>query len=302
MVINMIELSTCFRFNLSGEVYRMLVQDQKLFEFNSLNELMNIVVTKYLPYYIKSSFNFEVMTDIIREQIPNADDTQTTAIIKNLYKKFTFDMSKEEKKSISFLVTKKSLVIINDFAKKRTIIDDYPLSILIRNLITDYTHLSINEREKILFQELINDIQNSIKRSVQLSVTYNNETIQIQPYDVFPWINDYGLFLVGYHDLSNSIKLVLIRKITKLTKLKTKFDQSMTIREKILSIKQNRKPLFDKKQMTVIKNLLDPQFLDLISNIPFLMRENQSTNVPTSVINDLIRLSVEPQIAVSIEQ
>lgn len=296
----MIELSTCFRFNLSSEVYRILIQDQKLFGLKSLNELMNFVVAKYLPYYIKSSFNYEVLTDIIREQIPYASDSQATAIIKNMYKKFTFNISKEEKKSISFIVTKVSKEIINDLSQKRIIVDDYPLSILVRNLITDYAHMSLNEREKIFFQERITDIQNSIRAGYHLSVKYNNDTIIIQPYDIFPWIDEYGLFLGGYHDHSNMIKLILIRKITTLAIIKTKFERVDSINKKIRAMKMNTKPIFDEKQMNVIRNLLDPHFIDLLSNFSFLTKKNHNTDIPDSVINDLFRLKFNPQIDVSL--
>lgn len=296
----MIELSTCFRFNLSSQVYRILIQDQKLFRLKSLNVLMNSIVAKYLPYYIKSSFNYEILTDIIREQIPYASDSQVTAIIKNIYNKFTFNISKEEKKSISFIVTKVSKEILNDLAQKRIIVDDYPLSILIRNLITDYAHMSLNEREKIFFQELITDIQNSIKVGNHLSIKYNNKTIEIQPYDIFPWIDEYGLFLVGYHDHSNTIKLILIRNITTRAVIKTKFERVNSVNDKILTMKMNTKPLFDEKQMNVLRNLLDPHFIDLLSNFSSLTKKNHNADIPDSVINDLIRLKINPQIDVSL--
>jgi len=286
-------MSNIIRFNLPNEVYNTLKYDTHLFEYKSLNALMNKVTKNYLSTYLKSTLNAEVIHNILNKHLLDISKDKSIQIYNDISRKIMINPLNDSMKSISFLETMVSKKVLESEFSTESIEYNYPKSIIIRDMLISYANSSLIEREKIIFKDIISDLKKAINKSLMMTIKTSDKRREIQPYAIKSIFTDYGLLLFGFSESDKKIILISIRLILDVSISTNTFGRLKNISKKIEEIIPENNPIMSNDDLRIIEKLFDPVFRKTITQVLSSIPDNKQSTVQPKMVKNLLRLGLK---------
>lgn len=180
------------KINLPGNLLTVLEQDMQLFEFFKKDGSLNrndfynqLIVHYYDSYNLKQQSLINQMMSVLNEQM-NASDSirKETAflLLQQIQNKSVSESSSKLDKTINLKPTRYSESII-EFIEGN--LHSQSLSSYFRNMFTEYVSLPRNQREKIIFQPLIEKINRALDQKSKIMLKTKSENARnhiVSPY------------------------------------------------------------------------------------------------------------------------
>lgn len=266
-VLNRSEHIEPLRIKIDLNTYQVLKTDRNLFEIKSLNELYNQIVINYYEEYIGSIKAFIRIKKMIHEQIPDINDLKVTEIVKKMHKElksYTYASSTEEK-FISYRPTGNTPETIIEISNNLDYIDERSVSAFMKKMIISYTQKSTRERERILFKKRYEKITYAINNRHKLNIVYDNKILLFDPYLINEAIYDYGSYVVGYEEKSDTNPILLIRKIKEININIASYEISEKVKLKLKEYKDKGVRMFNDKEIAFFNMMMHEKSAALLN-------------------------------------
>lgn len=209
-----------YKINLDYFTYSTIINDIEAFRFfkkdesTNKNLFINKLIYNYHYLFNKNIDTYEsYLKEIFKEKKLNNND------INDLIEKISrANIKKEEIKEkdypLTFVTTSKYESVFIDI--EDNYLSRYSFSEYIRMLLISYSKKNQDERERVLFKEEIDLINNAIKENKKIIFSFNNELIESNPIGIFSTKDHQFLYLVYYYKTNyyplNLYKLTSLRK------------------------------------------------------------------------------------------
>ena len=230
---------------LPENIYSILLKDMELFEFfkkdHSLNknEFYNTLIMNYYDNYNKNtSDTYEYIKKVLDNlNIDQIDSSDATYQIVNFIQKQSLNLNnKKLDVTISIKPTKQSSSTIDYI--QNFLLNGSTLSNWFRNLFTSYTMLPQDKRERIIFKQNFEKIEEALEKNRKIYfVNANNKTIKhiMSPYAISSSKEELFNYLIGEeYDKPYSYRITRIKNITILNEECSFDDNLITLFNKMI--------------------------------------------------------------------
>ncbi|MDO4198324.1 MAG: WYL domain-containing protein [Erysipelotrichaceae bacterium] len=220
-----------------GDVYQILLKDMELFEFYkkdgtlNKNEFLNtLIVNYYETYSDNNSKTYEYIHNLLLEN--NIKDYKADSISSSI-------LSYVEKTNLN-LQSKKAEVTISMKPTRRSsgtfeyiencLLKGSSLSGWIRALLASYAHLPRDKRERIIFKERFEIIEEAISnhKKIYLSLSRKEKNMTVSPYAISSSKEELFNYLLAIDDEKGKTRSYHMSRIQniKIINEKTSFDEN----------------------------------------------------------------------------
>ena len=210
------------KIHLTKEVYETILKDCEAFEFYKINGELNknAFLTKLINNYYKSYQEKEnILISLIESEIKDSvkDYKDITIKIVNKLNKLESSPNKEKFSSIlSFKPTKESQMSLSYI--ENYLLYGKGISEFFRNMLTSYTSLPQDQREKIIFKTQYETLLKAIKQNKKVFFTTKNgrgSTHESSPYVITTSKEELHCYLLTkYNNNYKSYRLNRIEEVT----------------------------------------------------------------------------------------
>ncbi|MBR5004296.1 MAG: WYL domain-containing protein [Erysipelotrichaceae bacterium] len=180
------------KINISQSLYTILEQDINLFEFHKKDGSLNrndfynqLIVHYYQTYHEKQTLLFNQISNILDEQTSCSKSQKQDAVFSILQKVQMNSITQNNEKMDKTINLKPTRYSENLIEMIQDNCYGQSLSAYFRNMFAEYASLPRNQREKIIYQPLIEKISCALEHNCKISIktkTENTKSHIVSPY------------------------------------------------------------------------------------------------------------------------
>lgn len=265
------------RITIPTETFKILASDREYFNLASMNDLYCRVIKNYYRDFPINHRKIEKMFIILKDKISSKDLNMVIKQIVNIDIKPS-RLSRGLKTSLISLRITNEIRYIVDALDKMTLKYDFPsLVSILREILISYSNLRLAEKEKIVLNQEIADMEHAISKQFECVIQYHGKKMEIQPYMFITPVDDFSKYLVAKHMEIDQIKILKLSDIKDISIDELRF---FTIDHKLENelnkFKNGKTTVFNSETVKAIKAYLKSSNIEDV--FPYLLDEARNYN------------------------